>query len=229
MEIKRYHDFIFETLRGYDTLDRIKREKAGKLRATPEEIVEMIKRDCQPFLKEIRYSVTDNYLLRGYMRGLDNLDSINRMQVRKDRKPLHTNKFIHDEFDFYFEDRWGVRPRSEGVFATGDYAQASLYGRPYLFFPIGEFQYFWSDEIYDLHAYLSDTKIGYMQSPKKWSKEDKEEVSNIIEDIVYDKYTDENLLSAIHEGHEVMFICDEYYLVNENMGRKLSNLLQQEI
>ncbi|CAG7579953.1 MAG: hypothetical protein SLAVMIC_00176 [uncultured marine phage] len=219
MGIKKYHDFISES---YETLDRIKAEKKDKPRADVKEVAEKILRDCQPFLKELRG--TDNFIYRGYMRGLTNVDSINKISARKDRKPLHTDRFLHDEFDFYFEERFGVRPRSEGVFGTGYYNQAGLYGKPYLFFPIGDFDFYWSEEVFDLHAYLND-KVGHLPKVKKWTSEDKRFASELIEDMVNDFYTDENLLSAINEEGEIIFMCDEYYLVDENLERELSKLI----
>ena len=60
------------------------------------------------------------------------------------------------DIDNVFDEDFGVRPRTQGAFTTGSYADAGTYGKPYLFFPIGEYKYIWSDRVKDMWINVRD-------------------------------------------------------------------------
>jgi hypothetical protein len=83
------------------------------------EVIEMIKRDCGPFLKEIKKP--DEFCLYRGMYPSARMeiiygDKIVRADVRKQRSPLDTPKEISKFLDEWFERKFGSSFRSESVF-----------------------------------------------------------------------------------------------------------------
>jgi hypothetical protein len=59
---------------------------------------------------------------------------------------------LHNKFDEEFANKFGWHARSEGVFTTTSRRTAATYGRAYIFFPTGHYEYIWSDEVDDLYT-----------------------------------------------------------------------------
>lgn len=126
-----------------------------------QKIWKILERDCEKFLKEIRYSGSD--LL---FRGVSQLESnaaygMDKRRVRKDRQPKDMYKNVHELFDSKFMDKFGAKLRSSGAFTTKDPLQASVYSNystikkrkePFLFFPKGDYRYFWNPDVDDLYT-----------------------------------------------------------------------------
>ena len=97
----------------------------------------VLQKDCAPFLKESKgkwypiYRIVDDYHSHGEM-VLKN--------VRKDRKPRDTQIKAHKSLDDAYFEKWGIRPRSQGSFATA-HPFIDIDGEPHLYFPIGEYKY----------------------------------------------------------------------------------------
>lgn len=118
-----------------------------------EDLVEHIKRECGPFLAAMGDDLQPHHMLR---RGASGKDGLWYSVVpRKNRRPLDTENWVHDEVDRILEPLAGFRPRSAGLFCTGSKAIASGYGREYIVFPAGEFKFIWSPYIKDLLAFNS--------------------------------------------------------------------------
>lgn len=120
-----------------------------------EEIYEMLKRDCTKYLELLKScTIVDTELHKEVpmlYRGVRaRTEDIMSMKVRENRRSKDTDQAISDEIDDKFEQELGIRPRSTGVFTIGNSDIASHYGNSYLFFPIGDFKYIWSDRIADL-------------------------------------------------------------------------------
>jgi hypothetical protein len=101
-----------------------------------------------------------NVLWRGSSKGSKLLNGAYKKTVRKDRKPLDMNSDASELFDKKFMEKFGIKPRSSGVFSTTDWNIASVYPRGrntgiFLFFPIGEYKYLWSPDIKDLYNKIS--------------------------------------------------------------------------
>ncbi len=221
------------------------REKSLKLSDTYaksnfEEVKEILERDCMPFLQEIKNS---NLLFRGCRPGDDMIigDVMYKKIPRHDRTPLSTDRQIQEMFDDEFEKHHGTRLRSEGVFTTKSYSQASEYGRTtFMIFPIGDFEYYWFDGIRDFFHDLQkwDSAAYYVTGDEKilidnygdpdLSGEEREEwlsdsaddfksqLENSIEDLV-SEVIEGNIEKVIDE--EVIFLCDKYYIVDTSMVR----------
>lgn len=164
---------------------------------------ELIEKNCADFLSK---SAKQGFLYRG-IKGLASAEAheVEGIEyaikaVRKDRKPLDTNKHLHTSIGEWFKTEFGWNPRSEGVFAFGEGADLSdirAYGEPCIIFPIGEIHYVWSKTVEDL---FSDISIEFINSD--------EELERWLDDA---NYEGEELAEAVQRGNEIMVKCDKYY------------------
>lgn len=190
-------------------------------------IMAILERYCKPFLDEVS-SKGIECIFRGSRPSnneeIDNLD-IYKKTVRTDRKALDSNKEISDMFDNIFDEKFGVRPRSSGVFTTKKFETTSAYSIRYIFVPIGDYKYYWNPNCDDLYTNIN-TKNWYRRFAKGWPYK-----PNMIKRF-YDYITKNNLEKEVHssleklvngykntdlEGNsnqEIMFICKEYYLLD---------------
>jgi len=142
---------------------------------TAEEIYDNLQRNCPKYLEILRSCYnndaplpdkSDEYEVFKYYQTLPMLyrgsridtEDIEYVEPRKNRRSKDTNQGVSDEIDDKFESSHGIRPRSEGVFATFNSDVASHYGTRHLFFPIGDFKYIWSTKIDDLFEELRKPK-----------------------------------------------------------------------
>lgn len=182
-----------------------------------EEIAEMIKRDCSPFLKEWR-----NY--RPLFRGSKIDGNFQKFIVDKNRKPKHTNQEIHDALNDGMYDLTGIHYRTEAVFTTGDRRMAEEYGTPCLFFPIGHYNYLWSYKVNDAYNWfnlpLSAASQNYAvrsgavkADPFKDMQSYLTQLKQFIVSPAAGYVHNSDLHEAIETGHEIMFACNSYYLI----------------
>lgn len=114
-----------------------------------DELIDFIIKNCRPFL-HINKNLDPLY------RGMHNRGGVDVGEgyiqtVRTDRTPRDTKKVIHDYTNRYFQERGFSANRSNSLFVTGSYTQASDYGTSmFLIFPIGSFSFAWSMRIPDL-------------------------------------------------------------------------------
>lgn len=129
-----------------------------------EEVAELIKRDCQPWLKEagknLFYRGLDSKSSGGYLKPLFDTDLFLKGSVRNDRSPKDSPNWLHDALNDYFISKVGVPLRSASLFIAADYGLASNYGKTYMIFPIGNFNYAWSkltaDPAYEMFMSLAN-------------------------------------------------------------------------
>lgn len=76
-----------------------------------------------------------------------------KIPIRKDRKPMTTARLKHKHIDEWFNEKFGVKARSTGLFATPSFDDAGTYGTPGLVFPIGG-DVIWAPEIGDLFFHI---------------------------------------------------------------------------
>lgn|SRR5574343_1902454 len=183
-----------------------------------ETIIKILKKNVKPsFLNAVKQA--HSFLYRGSKH--DEIDGILQLSRRKDRVPMSMNDKVHNTLDRLFLKKFGWKARSEGVFVTGSVKQAYFYGSTHLFFPIGKYRFIWSPTVYDL---FSDMRYGLFVMYKREKNLTPSVALDDLEDIndftnyLYDKfsvfrYTNKNLKDAITSRHEIMFDCDEYYIV----------------
>jgi hypothetical protein len=112
-----------------------------------------IEKDCDHWLKEIRKNNPAKQLVyRGTSSPEDDFELI---KVRKDRRPKDMSYNWHTSLDYVFKDKFGWKPRSEGLF-VGTRNMASSYGKVFIVFPVGRYKYLWSEVHSDLYTYIND-------------------------------------------------------------------------
>lgn len=179
----------------------------------PNKTLEEIIAECQPFFKESG----GRLVYRGINKprnpftvtsGAGEHDAY-RMDVRTDRKPLHTDELTHWNIDAIFKKQFGIAARSEGLFVTGSNQVASLYGPTYIVIPRGEFKYLWSPITADMY--------GVQFKPE-------DDVEQMVRDMDY-KMTD--LQDAINSRHEIMIFCKDYYALPTSLDRQIENIIHK--
>lgn len=165
-----------------------------------ENFTKTVKTACKPWLNSIKGCPS-----KSVFRGVNATKPILlNKKVRSDRRPLSSTSEVQETFDEYFQQYWGWKPRSTGLFITGNVMSASYYGYIYVIFPIGSFKYLWNKTIYDL----------YNVTNKRYS-----EVERLIRE-----YTDKDLCKAIHLGNEIMVRCKAYHAID---AKKLGSWLHK--
>lgn len=170
------------------------------------DVISILERDCKPFLDELS-KYQSNLIFRGYDTIIRDFELIT---APKNRKPKDMNPIVSDKLDNLFFEYFGYYLRSEGVFATKVEYVTETYGHGYIFFPKGEYKYFWNKDVEDLYARLSDDSSWYYDYSTGLIGYDKE-YDLELEEIV-NGYQDSNLEDI--DKQEITFICDKYYLVN---------------
>jgi len=188
---------------------------------TIESVATMIKKDCKPYLSILRK--TCGMLYRGTLKNVpSDAESSNgvyyfKKKPRMDRKPVDMPPLTHQTLDKLFYEKFGWKPRSEGVFVTGDRGTAAGYGKSFLFFPIGDFKYVWSPKVPDLWTWIRS----HLSQRKDMSE--RPDLPGIV-----DTYTNKNLQKCIELEYEVAIKCKEYYMVYMSFredGQEFRNLL----
>jgi hypothetical protein len=218
-------------------------------------MITTLKRDCGKFIKEARYNIRDGqFLYRGSETTVANGLMARRTSRLENRRPLGTSQKVHDMLNEAFVKKFGW-PVRNGVF-TAERDRASGYGIEYIFFPIGNYKYCYSDKVGDLFSVVMNLKYYYdnlERGPgynsiaqenledfyiKMWTyfgtkyrirpAPDPADIPKAIK-VIMDNYTDKNLSVAINDGLEVSFKCKEYYMIEADYGRKITDGLKDEI
>jgi len=182
---------------------------------TPEQVVEILQRDCQPFLQ-----ATNNLEYRLY-RGIRSIVPFDGKLIKEaacpvGRRPKDSPMFLHRVADQWFFNETGIAFRSNSVFCTGNNAEAIEYGTVYLMIPLGNFDFCWSPNVEDLyrkfdqtryHSYNADAMVGEALYDKE----------SLIHDLDHSKYrfnsSVNDFRSGIVSGNEMMIHCDQYYIM----------------
>jgi hypothetical protein len=136
----RFQKFINETITIEYNKDTAKEDV--------EKAISIIKKDCRPFLKECKVPV-----YRGMYFGEATLmEKVPRL----DRRPKDMPEYLHKILDSLFQEHFGWKARSQGVFCTFHRGQAQSYGNAFLFFPIGEYKYILAPNLEDLYVDIRD-------------------------------------------------------------------------
>lgn len=181
---------------------------------------DFIEKNCEQFLKDINYNVANYQLYRGSYNFQDRyLNGVGVVTVRQDRKPLDTRREIHDKLNKVFADLGFSGNRSNTIFCTGKYKQASNYGSVWMVFPIGEYSVIWSKDNDDLFYAIGKLKHNLSRLPQyKYSSPehiipDYEELTPFIKA----HYQEGNILEAIKSNNEIMVKCDRYVVISETV------------
>lgn len=161
-----------------------------------QDIIEYLE-DCKPFLKDWKKCNTDDLLMSGRKR----MDNYFIGKVRKNRRPMNTKKEMHDKLDDLFNEKFGVKPRSNSLFCTAVYDVAGSYGDAFVIFPIEEYKIIWSKDVDDLFMRLGSSR------------------EHVNLDKIVDSYETGNLCEALNSDSEIMLLCDEYLALHTTAFR----------
>jgi len=184
------------------------------------ELVDILKRDCKPFLNEanglflrrgvrvLKESELEEAMLNGHTIELYT------KQTRRDRKALSTSSHWHELADEWFAGKFGLPARTQAVFClgeSGNYDTLKSYGIPCMIFPIGEFSFVWSPKVADLFSDIDDLPHNIAQAQFNGGKDE----SRALFFRWMDKkgYEDGNLSQALSGSNEIMMVCNSYYAV----------------
>lgn len=187
---------------------------------TTDDTIETIRDNCSQWLQESKGNAV--------YRGSDNIIKTYRLGYpRTDRRPRDSDQWIHDEMDNGLEAKYGWKPRSEGLFVTGDKSQASKYGYEYIVLPFNGYKYTWSPKIKDLFFALYSFSSPMLTGIDKF-------LSLFIKDEYYDEYVkqrgvanaiktykDTNLTKAIDSGNEIIIKCKAYYMMDTDIYKRV--------
>ena len=165
---------------------------------------DIIEKNCKKILSF--YKVARNVFYRGSQADKISKDKIlvKKKARLSNREPVNTQIAAHEYANEIFEDVFGWKVRN-GVFATSSEKEAKIYGKKFIFFPIGDFKFVWSPQIQDA---FGDT-IWFIS---KYHPDDgKERIEKDIKGL----YIDKDLKRAMDLESEVSFKCKEYYLLND--------------
>lgn len=177
-------------------------------------IAEKIKRDCQPYLKQNKNAMISRSLYRGVKTGMDDPLTIQKSVRLDDRRSSDSDARVHDFFNKYFTEIYGA-PFRNAMFASGSPGAASDYGdNVYIVFPIGEFQYLWSDVVDDLY---SNTLVAGddLEGPEELAPGT--EMYNHLYHTFVTSYQTDEFEKAILSQHEIMIRVKSYYGIHKDV------------
>lgn len=152
----QYNKYYLDIKKDYDLL--YKHEDFQR-------IWKILQRDCMPFLEELSRTKSD-LIFRGMGQINNNAGwGIEKLKSFKNRDAKDMDISVQKLFDEKFFYKFKERLRSDGVFTTKDPIQAKTYSSYskerkrnviYLFFPIGQYKYYWNPKIYDLYTEIEN-------------------------------------------------------------------------
>ena len=178
------------------------------------DMVELIKRDCQPYLSQVDDPIS---LYRGVSRSYDGINVGRPLYHKKrahleDRKTKAMSHFGAQYVQKYFTENFG-HPYRNGVMAINDQLHSGYFGVDTVFFPIGEFEFLWSPTIKDLNWDMPQILKVVNRDPK--------EATRLIKAVLdKGKYQTTDLQAAVDSKNEIMFWVKEYYAVDATKGRR---------
>lgn len=116
-------------------------------------LIRKLKKECKPFINDIKRSKPDNLLYSGRSEYPSNKLFFEK-KIRNDRRPLNSSPLLQKKLDDVFYDIFKVRPRASSIFTTSSESEASSYGAPFYVFPKGNYELIWSKYIEDLYIQL---------------------------------------------------------------------------
>lgn len=177
--------------------------------------------NCGSFLKESGVLYGGNLAVRGlrdtpqYSQFSDDIKYA-IINVRQDRRPLDFSMEAHYKLDQQFQDEFGWRVRSTGLFVYPEdqVTDANHYGKVHIVFPIGDIKYVWSDNVFDLFGHLiAEPGAGANGLPK--------------EDM--DTYKNTELPRALQGPGEIIIQCDKYLAIPISYEHAVKHVLNGEL
>jgi hypothetical protein len=178
-----------------------------------DDIFDDIEKKCKEYLNMLK--IDGKILWRGMYIDKD----IDIIIPRKDRKPKDSPEIIQNILDDLFEEKFGIRPRSQGTFAYQTQSKYNQYGTEYMIFPVDGFKYVWSYDVVDFYVLLRDI-IGY--SGIDFLKTYKNYDNNILKN-----YYNKNQ-TKIYNVDDIFNVDDWLRIMSmENIKEKLKKIVEE--
>lgn len=125
-------------------------------------IVNILEDECSEFINELVSSDSSTFF-RGARPGKEVSPGISIKNSRVDRSPKDMRQDVSNMLDDFFSDKFGHSLRSNGVFSSKHPLDALTYSDynndinarvGFMFFPIGDYSYYWNPKIHDLFSEL---------------------------------------------------------------------------
>ena len=168
-----------------------------------------IQRECKPFIRDIKGASGTLYRLESRNRD----KPIWKKPVRKDRRPLDTTEEIHKAMDNLFLKEFGWRARSQGLFCWARMFSHPAFGMK-LVFPVGNYEYLWSDKVEDLWNALASAPG---MEPEKNVEYFKKHFLN--------SYHKDKIKMAMKYENEMMVKCDYAYIIKQELMEQVDERL----
>lgn len=195
-----------------------------------------IHKHCQPWL-----NATQGLEVYRGVRLSSGLSSFIK-KTRTDRSPSDTEPSRQHIFNLLLQYAGSNVSRNNSIFCTGSRETAEDYGKVFVVFPIGNFEYAWSPKYADWTRHMDYAQLMRMLKPELFAYQgDPDEIGNEINssEKLINLFTDkknikpnvlnriisvnEGLPQAIKSGHEIMIKCEKVLYVDTNTYHKLLN------
>jgi len=179
--------------------------------------------DCKPFIKDMKSYFNKKGDFKFLYKGFDKY-SEDFLIFKKEnyRTPLSTSNEVHKISNSIFYDKFGWYVR-DGIFVTKNSNDANNYGIPYLFFPIGSYNYVWSEHVRDFYSDIA-TDIEEIFIDDNY---DDVLYDTLYEEINRAEYTDTDLVYYMDSSIdvEISFDCDRFYLLDMSIKNKILDII----
>jgi len=192
------------------------------------DVIDIIDKKCQPFIKEMRKDIPCNRLLYS---GRDGKPDFFIGDVRQNRQPRNTNKEIHEIADKVFSQIFGIKARTSTIFTTSEYREADYYGTSYIIVPIGDFKIVWSPKVRDFTMAIDDKSVWEPQGFKETmilmvhDKKSPEYIEMRLKRWIKDNYKIGDLDKALSSSNEIMLHCNQYVALKDNNDKESKTIL----
>lgn len=197
---------------------------------------EFVREHCSNYLSEVGNYAFDSPLLRG-MTNIERGDKISLriddevkdayiFTPRNNRRPTESSEIISSYMDDVLEEKFGWRPRAQGVFCTSAQDTAVGFGKLYKIFPMGEFKFVYMPGVDDTAVKLrrtirakTDVNAVFRYDDFIKNLDDDPEKQKTFDEIKavikheMSKFKDTDLKAAIEDGDEVTFKSKLYLAV----------------
>lgn len=163
-----------------------------------EQVARDILENCQPFLK----IAGNNKIFRGTKESTEDFFV---GTVNKNRIPRDSDQKFHDDMIAAMDELGFKAHRGNSLFCTGDIDRASYYGEVFVIFPIGEFNYAWAPEVYDLLNFKNYDGQSIRSA----------DIDELIDFVDNEYKYNEDFKDAFYSGNEIMIACDKYYAISD--------------
>ncbi len=191
------------------------------------DVMNIINHDCQQYIADVHNDVTNIKLLRG-IKKLTDLP-LQKFNTDNSRNPTDTARLLSNIIDNIYKQEFGIKFRSNNiVFCTGNYSFASGYGKVAVIFPIGKYDYLFSDKFNDMSMYIdkvfATVDMDHLCKKAGIAPDDQPDVEDAISDII--EYGDINPLVS-YDVHHVINLVHKllHYLLVTNGGLHFNNNL----